>query len=179
MTHQMKYTTLFLSLAMLLTGLAPRAHAQNCSFATVAGNWSLTLTGTIITPTGPVPAAAVVNASLSPNGTASGTEGRSVGGEYANETFKGTYSVNSGCRGTATIQFFESGQLVRTSVLTILFDDNSSEIRMVQQSPDTPRRNSTAGGDNSRGKKTLAMEKAGLGEQFTVSCSPRGRWRSI
>jgi hypothetical protein len=75
---------------------------------------------------------------LEPERTASGTEGRSVGGEYANETFKGTYSVNSGCRGTATIQFFESGQLVRTSVLTILFDDNSSEIRMVQQSLKLP-----------------------------------------
>jgi hypothetical protein len=88
-TQHMKHTTLFLSLAVLLTGLAPRAHAQNCSYATVAGNYSLTLSGTIITPTGPVPAAAVVNASLSPNGTTSGTEGRNVGGEYANETLKG------------------------------------------------------------------------------------------
>ena len=140
MTQPMKHTTLFLSLAMLLTGLVPRAHAQNCSYATVAGNYSLTLTGTIIfpAPTGAVPAAAVVNASLSPNGTASGTEGRSVGGGYANETFKGTYSVNSGCRGTATVQFFQAGLLVRTSVLTILWDDNSNELRMVQQSLTLP-----------------------------------------
>ena len=138
MTQHMKHTTLFLALAMLLTGLTSRAHAQNCSFATVAGNYSLTLTGTIITPTGPVPAAAVVNASLSANGIASGTEGRNVGGEYANETFKGTYFVNSGCRGTATVQFFQGGQLVRTSVLTILFDDNSKEVRMVQQSLTLP-----------------------------------------
>jgi len=137
-TQHMKHTTLFLSLAMLLTGLASRAHAQTCSFATVAGNYSLTLTGTIITPTGPVPAAAVVNASLSPTGTASGTEGRNVGGDYANETFKGTYTVNSGCRGTTTVQFFQNGQLVRTSVLTILFDDNSNQVRMVQQSLTLP-----------------------------------------
>ena len=138
MTQPMKHTTLFLSLAMLLSGLAPRAHAQNCSYATVAGNYSLTLSGTIITPAGPVPAAAVVNVSLSANGTASGTEGRNVDGEYANETLKGTYSVNSGCRGTTTVQFFEAGQLVRTSVLTILWDDNSNELRMVQQSLTNP-----------------------------------------
>jgi hypothetical protein len=142
-TQHMRYTTLLLSLAMLLTGLAPRAHAQNCSYATVAGNYSLTLTGTIITPTGPAPAAAVINASLSRNGTASGREGRNVGGEYGNETFKGTYSVNSGCRGAATVQFFQVGptgapELVRTSVLTILWDDNSSEVRMVQQSLTLP-----------------------------------------
>ena len=138
MTQHMKHTTLFLSLAMLLTGVASRAHAQNCSFATVAGNYSLTLAGTIITPTGPVPAAAVVNASLSPTGIASGTEGRNVGGEYADETFKGTYTVNSGCRGTVNVQFFENKQLVRTSVLTILFDDNSNEVRMVQKSLTLP-----------------------------------------
>jgi hypothetical protein len=137
-TEHMKHTTLFLSLAMLLAGLAPRAHAQNCSFATVAGNYSLTLIGTIITPTGPVPAAAVVNASLSATGIASGFEGRNVGGEYANETLTGTYTVNSGCKGTATVQFFQNKQLVRTSVLTILFDDNSSEVRMVQQSLELP-----------------------------------------
>jgi hypothetical protein len=132
------HTTLFLALAMLLTTLAPRAHAQNCSAATVAGKWSLTLTGTLLLPTGPAPAAAVINATLTPNGTVLGTEGRNVGGDYAHETFKGRYAVNANCTGITTVEFFEAGQLVRTSVLTIMFDDNSNEVRMVQQSLTLP-----------------------------------------
>ena len=138
MTQHLKHTTLFFSLALLLAGLAPRAHAQTCSAATLAGKWSETLTGTLLLPTGPVPVAAVIDATLNPNGTVFGTEGRSVGGDYANETFTGTFTINANCRGTATVQFFEAGQLVRTSVLTVVVDDNSNQFRGVQKSLTLP-----------------------------------------
>ena len=100
-TQHMKHTTLFLSLAMLL-GLAPRAHAQNCSNASIAGKWSEIVTGTLLLPTGPVPVAGVIDATFSANGTANRHRRRSVGGDYANETFTGTFTVNANCRGTAT-----------------------------------------------------------------------------
>jgi len=61
-----------------------------------------------------------------------------VGGGYADETFTGTYTVNADCTGTTTLQFFESGNLVRTSVLSIVFDNNQREIRMVQKSLTLP-----------------------------------------
>jgi hypothetical protein len=61
-----------------------------------------------------------------------------VGGGFADETFTGTYTVNSDCTGTATLTFYESGQLVRTSILSIIFDGNSREIRMVQKSLQLP-----------------------------------------
>jgi hypothetical protein len=85
-----------------------------------------------------VPIAAVGRANLDAAGNASGTESRSVGGGFADETFTGTYTVNADCTGTTTIRFYESGQLVRTSVLSIVFDNNSREIRMVQKSLQLP-----------------------------------------
>jgi len=71
-------------------------------------------------------------------GNASGTESRSVGGSFADEAFTGTYTVNPDCTGTANLVFYESGQLVRTSVLSIVFDNNEREIRMVQKSLQLP-----------------------------------------
>jgi len=125
---------------LLLAGVVciPSASAAQCSLAGSSGQYGFTLTGVLILPTGPVTIAAVGRASLDADGNASGTESRSVGGEFADETFTGTYSVNAGCTGTATINFYESGQLVRTSVLSLVFDANQREIRMVQKSLQLP-----------------------------------------
>jgi hypothetical protein len=124
--------------AFSLTGLSPAAEARSCSTAKTAGNYGFTLSGVVNLPTGAVPIAAVGRATLDSNGNVSGTEARSVGGGFADETFTGTYTVNAECTGTTTLQFFESGQLVRTSVLSIVFDDNEREIRMVQKSLQLP-----------------------------------------
>ena len=114
------------------------ARAGHCSTAAAAGSYGFTLSGTLILPTGPVPIAAVGRANLDADGSASGTEARSVGGDYADETFTGTFNINSDCTGTATINFYESGQLVRTSVLSVVIDDDNREIRMVQKSLTLP-----------------------------------------
>ena len=124
--------------AVILLGSAPGAQAAQCSLTGTPGKYGFTLTGVVILPTGPVPIAAVGRATLDAAGNASGTESRSVGGGFADETFTGSYTVNSECTGTATIQFYESGQLVRTSVLSIVFDNNQREIRMVQKSLQLP-----------------------------------------
>lgn len=128
-----------LSVATFYMSLAPEASAQaTCSLATIAGSWAATLTGTIIFPTGAVPAAAVLRFNLDAMGKVSGTEARNVGGDFANETFKGTTSVNPNCTGTATVNFFQSGVLVRTSVLAVVFDNLSTHVRMVQKSLTLP-----------------------------------------
>jgi hypothetical protein len=126
------------SFVLLLAALTPAAQAANCSTATVAGNWALTLSGTLLLPTGPVPAAAVVRATLNLDGTVTGTEARNVGGGYADETLSGTFAVNSDCTGSATVNFYEAGQLVRISDLAIVFDENSKQVRMVQKSLTLP-----------------------------------------
>lgn len=118
--------------------LAPSAQAAQCSLAGSAGNYGFTLTGVVILGTGPVPIAAVGRAALDAAGNVSGTESRSVGGGFADETLAGTYTVNPDCTGSATISFFESGQLVRTSVLSLVFDSNEREIRLVQKSLQLP-----------------------------------------
>ncbi len=131
-------TSLGIILFATLVGLAPAANARSCSLAGTAGKYGFTLTGVVILPTGPVPIAAVGRASLDAAGNVSGTESRSVGGGFADETFTGTYTVNPDCTGTATIDFFQSGQLVRTSVLSFVFDNNQREIRMIQKSLQLP-----------------------------------------
>ncbi len=131
-------TTVGIIVISTLASLAPAAHAASCSLAGTAGKYGFTLTGVVILSTGPVPIAAVGRASLDAAGNASGTESRSVGGGFADETFTGTYTVNPDCTGTATIDFFDAGQLVRTSVLSLVFDNNQREIRMVQKSLTLP-----------------------------------------
>lgn len=128
------------TLAIALFSMAPKINAATCSTATVAGIWGFTLTGTVIlpAPTGPVPLAAVVHGTADVNGNLSGIEARNLGGQYADETFTGKWTVSSDCVGTATVLFREDGQLVRTSVLTIVFDDNSKQLRMVQKSLTLP-----------------------------------------
>ena len=130
--------TLGILLFAALVSAAPPAHAGSCSLANSVGSYAFTLTGVVILPTGPVPIAAVGKAVLDETGNVSGTESRSVGGGFADETFTGTYTVNQGCTGAATLQFYESGVLVRTSVLSLVFDSNEREIRMVQKSLQLP-----------------------------------------
>ena len=127
-----------LSLGVFLAIVIPAAHAATCSTATVGGNWGFTLSGTLILPSGPVPAAATARGTADLEGNITGTEARNVGGDYADETVSGNWTVNPDCTGTLTINAYQSGELVRTSVLSIVFDENSKEIRMVQKSLTLP-----------------------------------------
>ena len=122
MKRKFARTTLATSVAALCLSLAPAMHAaEKCSNARAAGNWGLTLTGTLILPTGPVPAAAVARARIDAAGNISGTEARNVGGGFANETITGSWNVNSDCTATLTVIIYESGVLVRTSALSVVF----------------------------------------------------------
>lgn len=133
-----KIVTAVLVFALGSVALAKPSTSAPCSTAKGAGSYAFTLTGTLILPTGPVPFAAVGRADLKANGSVSGTEARSVGGEYGDETFSGTFSINADCTGTATLNFYEDGQLVRISVLSTISDDNNRQIRMVQKSLTLP-----------------------------------------
>ena len=128
-----------ISVATLYLGLVPAAQAaDHCSNARAAGNWGLTLTGTLILPTGPVPGAAVGRVRIDADGNVSGSEARNVGGGFANETLTGSLTVNSDCTATLTVNIYESGVLVRTSVLAAVFVDDSNKVRMVQESLTLP-----------------------------------------
>ena len=138
MKHNISRSALSVVALLLWLSATPGARASHCSLEGTAGKYGFTLNGVVILPTGPVPIAAVGRAVLGADGSASGTETRSVGGGFAEETFNGTYTVNSDCTGIATLRFYEAGQLVRTSILPVVFDNNQSEIRMVQKSLELP-----------------------------------------
>jgi hypothetical protein len=135
MKRKFARTTLLISVAALCLGVAPAVHgAETCSNAKAAGQWGFTLTGTLILPTGLVPGAAVGRFRVDAAGNVSGTEARNVGGGFANETITGSWTVNSDCTVTLNVNIYESGVLVRTSVLAGVLVDNSSKIRAVQES---------------------------------------------
>jgi len=131
-----KWTLLLL--VTLLVFFVPSADAATCSTATVAGNWGFTLTGTVILPSGAVPLSAVLRGTADVSGHVSGIEARNLGGQYADETFTGVWIVGPDCVATATVIFKEDGHPVRTSVLTVVFDGNSKQARMVQKSLTLP-----------------------------------------
>lgn len=118
---------------VILSTLGAQAEGK-CLLATVAGGYGGTLTGALILPTGGVPAAAVFTLNITTAGNVSGTEARSVGGDFANETLQGTLTVSSNCTGVASFNVFELGVLVRKTVFSLVFDDNSTEFRAVEQS---------------------------------------------
>jgi len=105
--------------AVLLAGTA-HAHNGGCSAASVAGKWTFTTTGSI-PAIGPV--AAVGSYVADAAGNLKGGQTRSLNGDIADETFTGTATVNADCTGTDVIQVFQSGILVRTSTLSIVYDD--------------------------------------------------------
>ena len=134
---------LILSIATLYITLAPAVQAQDnsCSTAKAAGDWGFTLSGTILLPTGPVPAAAVARGSFDTQGkgnATTATEARNVGGDFANETVTASWTVDSDCTGTLTVNAYEAGVLVRISVLSLVFVDNMREVLAVQQSLTLP-----------------------------------------
>lgn len=134
-------TFVIISAVTLCMGLVPAvAAAEHCSNAKAAGQWGFTLTGTLIfpAPTGPVPGAAVGRISVDAAGNVSGTEARNVGGGFANETITGSWTVNSDCTTTITANIYESGVLVRTSVLAGVFVEHSNKLRAVQESLTNP-----------------------------------------
>jgi hypothetical protein len=110
------------------------ALASQCSTAGAAGKWAYTYTGTIFTPSGPVPAASVGHFSEDAAGNLTGSQTRSVAGTSGTEDIAGTLSVNKDCTGTATIRVYVNGELQRTAVLAVAFDNHMKHARGIFES---------------------------------------------
>jgi hypothetical protein len=123
--------TLIVLAVTLVVGAAGSAQANDdghCSRASVAGKWTFTTTGSI---PGIGPVAAIGSYTADASGSLKGIQTRSLNGDVADETFTGTATVNPDCTGTDVIQVFESGVLVRTSTLTVFYDENALEVRAI------------------------------------------------
>jgi hypothetical protein len=135
----MKITKPFALLPLFAIGviLAPvQAEARSCSTAAAAGKWAYTYSGTILTQNGALPAASVGHFSQDAAGNLTGSQTRSVAGSPGVEEISGTvYDFNNkDCTATATINVFVNGQLQRTAVLAVAFDNNMNHARAIFQS---------------------------------------------
>jgi hypothetical protein len=120
-------STLLMTLVVLF-GLNPAAVAQpknfhRCSNATVKGTYGINTTGVLVS-IGPAAASGI--STLDGRANVSGSQTRSVNGDVADETFQGKYEIKSDCTGTEVVQVYESGQLVRTSTLQLVIEENGN-----------------------------------------------------
>lgn len=122
-------------LTLVLGVISPlRAQASHCSTVGAAGKWAYTYTGTIFSANGPLPAASVGSFTEDVSGNLTGTQTRSVAGSSGTEDITGTISVNRDCTATATISVYVNGQLQRTAVLAVVFDENMNHARGIFES---------------------------------------------
>lgn len=119
--------------ATLLLACSSTALGQgrHCSAALVAGEWAFTTTGSI-RDIGPV--SAVGGYKVDRLGNVTGSQTRSLNGDVADESFSGTVTVNADCTGVDVIQVYQSGILVRTSTLNVVYDDNGRGARAIFKS---------------------------------------------
>jgi len=131
--------TLITLTILLLTASWSFAGGPPCSAKSVAGDWGLTTTGVIILPTGPVPVAAVGRFTADAAGNTRGGQDRSLGGQFAHETFNGHGVINSDCTAKYIVYVYDSsGNLNRTSVLDAVFTNGSSAVHVIFESITLP-----------------------------------------
>jgi hypothetical protein len=123
--------TAFLTLLAVALFL-PAARAQNesaRSYATAAGKYGFTDTGTVV-GVGPRSAIGILTLDAGGNVT-KGKATASLNGDIARETFSGAYTVNPDCTGTITVDIFDQSGITKLFTITgdIVFDDNLQELR--------------------------------------------------
>ena len=94
------------ALTALALGLGPTAKAQGCSNATLNGTFSYKGTGAILTPpdfAGPLNEVGTLT--FNGNGGVTGAGVLNQGGTASPLTKTGTYTVNSDCTGTFSVQY--------------------------------------------------------------------------
>jgi hypothetical protein len=122
-------------LVSLLLGLAAIAPAQNnpaCTYASVAGEWGDTFSGTFYPPPGtPTLIAAVGKATLDAHGNFSETVNSTTGDTASQETAIGTFILNPDCTGTMTltVHALDAPTPDRTTTWAFVFVDNARELR--------------------------------------------------
>ena len=121
---------------IVTTAAAAQAEEQRCSMTRSAGKWALTDNGTVI-GVGPRTAVGVFTFDGEGN-LLNGIATSSLNGSVAEETFSGTYAVNSDCTGTVTVKIFASGTEILDLKMNVSFDDDMKELRGVFTSVTEP-----------------------------------------
>lgn len=104
--------------------------------ASAAGAWGFTDNGTVL---GIGPRTAVGVFTLDKHGNlTNGTATSSLNGTVAEETFSGTYTINSDCTGTVSVKIYSGSTELFAVTLNTVFDDNVTELRGLFTSIITP-----------------------------------------
>jgi hypothetical protein len=116
---------------------AAQAEGSSCSLSRAAANWTITDSGTVI---GIGPRAALGKFTLTAGGILlNGVATSSLNGVIAEETFNGTYTVNSDCTGTISVEIFSSGGNELFAVtLNVIFDKKMEHMQGLFTSVVTP-----------------------------------------
>jgi len=124
--------------ASLIVGMAAPAHAwgHECSLARSAGNWAFTDNGTVL-GVGLRTAVGVFTLDGAGNVT-NGVATSSLNGSIAQETFSGTYTVNSDCTGTGSFTIYSGGSEILALTMNVSFDNDMNEMRAIFTSVSLP-----------------------------------------
>lgn len=140
MKHNIAPTPLVIVFAAaIVMSMAATAQAEDssCSLARAAAKYAFTDNGTVV-GVGPRVAAGIFT--LDAAGNLNGKATSSLNGTIADETFSGTYTVNSDCTGTFNnVQIRDSsGSLLLTITANLAWDDNMKELRAIFTSAKLP-----------------------------------------
>lgn len=138
MKHKIASTTLTVIFAALAVAsiTTPVFARDECSLARSTGKWAFTDNGTVI-GVGPRTAVGVFTFDGAGN-VLNGIATSSLNGSVAEETFSGTYTVNSDCTGTVAVKIFASGTEILDLTMNVSFDDDMKELRGVFTAVTTP-----------------------------------------
>jgi hypothetical protein len=134
----MKSLSILTLATLVCVTVLPQANAA-CSAATVNATYGYTVSGTLFLPLGPAPVAAAGAISFALDGSVSGNQDRSVGGQFLHETIQGTYTITRDCSLKFTANVYDdAGTLLRTSVIDGVVVDNGKQIRAMFESTTLP-----------------------------------------
>jgi hypothetical protein len=129
-------TVVLLSLVLFFAVATPNVWAgehKHCSLSAVAGDYGYTANGFVATPTGSfVPVAAAGRISFDRHGNVTGVQTRVLAGSALDETYSGTYTVNTDCTGSFTVLIQPD---TRTSTVNVVWVDNANAADAVFTNP--------------------------------------------
>ena len=124
-------TLVIVFVATLVLSVAVPAEAGDaaCSLARAAGTYGVSDSGTVV---GIGPRAAVALLTLDAAGNIKGKVTASLNGSVTDSTLSGTYTVNPDCTGTTSFgEFDQSGNLLITATVDLVWDANMREFRFL------------------------------------------------
>src|ERR1700740_2472641 len=116
--------------AVLVGAVTFPAQAKQCSQPSAAGYWAYTYNGTVFAPDA-APIAAVGHYHQDAKGNVTGGQTHTLAGQTEVEDITATATVNSNCTGSATINVYLEGSLLRTTTVNIAYDSDGNHVRMI------------------------------------------------